>query len=149
MTKLVVASCAKLQQIAPQPVWADVLAERPDGLLLLGDTIYLDDDRHTEPAALAAELRRLFDAQLAEPNFSALLADMPARAAPVLAFSVVRDFRGHNGCGVACPPAPGGARRAELLRAFPAERVEGEAYARRDFGLVEVLLLDVRFHRRS
>ena len=85
MTKLVVASCAKLQQIHPQPVWLAMLAERPDGLLLLGDTIYLENDRHTNPSALGAELQRLWAAQLAEPHFAALVSDLRARGAPMLA----------------------------------------------------------------
>jgi hypothetical protein len=56
MTKLVVSSCAKLQQINPQPVWEQGLAERPDGVLLLGDNIYLDEDRHAGPSRRAPKL---------------------------------------------------------------------------------------------
>lgn len=50
--KLAVASCAKLQQTNPQPVWAEILMEQPDVLLLIGDNIYLDHDRHTGPSRL-------------------------------------------------------------------------------------------------
>lgn len=99
MTKLAVASCAKLQQIDPQPVWSRIRAVLPDGLLLLGDTIYLDDDRHGDAAALGAELRRLYAARLAEPHFAALLADLRERSASVLAIYDDHDFLGDGRYG--------------------------------------------------
>jgi phosphodiesterase/alkaline phosphatase D-like protein len=149
MTKLVVASCAKLQQIHPQPIWLAMRAERPDGLLLLGDTIYLENDRHTDPAALGAELRRLWAAQLAEPHFAALVSDLRARGAPVLAVYDDHDFIGDNRYGGDFDPALREAARAELQRALAPERAGGECYTQHHFDLVDVILLDVRFHRRA
>lgn len=90
------ASCAKLQQVDPQPVWSEIAALRPDVLLLLGDLVYLDHDRHDDPAALAAELRRLYDAQFAEANFAALRADLAARGAALLSIYDDHDFLGNN-----------------------------------------------------
>src|SRR5262245_27324646 len=149
MTKLVVASCAKLQQISSQPVWSAMLSERPDGLLLLGDTIYLDNDQHRDPAALGAELRGLWPAQLAEPHFAALLSDLRARGAPVLAVYDDHDFIGDNRYGGDFDPALREAARAELQRALTPDRVGRECYTQHHFDLVDVILLDVRFHRRA
>src|SRR5262245_47642864 len=149
MTKLLVASCAKLQQIRPQPVWSAMLAEQPDGLLLLGDTIYLENDRHTDPAALGAELRRLWAAQLAEPHFAGLISGLRARGAPVLAVYDDHDFIGDNRYGGDFDPALCEAARTELQRALAPERIGGECYTQHRFDLVDVILLDVRFHRRA
>ena len=68
--KLAVASCAKLQQTNPQPVWAEIMAERPDVLLLLGDNIYLDKDNHSVPAALAAYNASITTGSAIELHFS-------------------------------------------------------------------------------
>src|SRR5262245_24837822 len=149
MTKLVVASCAKLQQISSQPVWSAMLSERPDGLLLLGDTIYLDNDQHRDPAALGAELRGLWPAQLAEPHFAVLVSDLRARGAPVLAVYDDHDFIGDKRYGGDFEPALREAARAELQRALAPERAGGGCYTEHPVELAEVILLDVRFHRRA
>ena len=52
------ASCANIQQVNPQPVWSEIRAERPDVLLLLGDNIYLDHDRHSSPDKLQRDIAR-------------------------------------------------------------------------------------------
>lgn len=93
--KLAVVSCSKLQQINPQPVRSEIKAEKPDVLLLLGDNIYLDHDHHSNAEALASELRGLYQAQFAEPNFAQLLADLCARNAPVIAIYDDHDFLGN------------------------------------------------------
>src|SRR5262245_28560378 len=149
MTKLVVASCAKLQQIRPQPVWLAMLAEQPDGLLLLGDTIYLENDGHTDPAALGAELRRLWAAQLAEPHFAALLSGLRARKAPVFAVYDDHDFIGDNRYGRDFDLALCEAARAELQRALAPDCIGQECYTQHHFDLVDLIVLDVRFHRRA
>ncbi|HEX4336631.1 MAG TPA: alkaline phosphatase D family protein [Polyangiaceae bacterium] len=149
MTKLAVASCAKLQQVSPQPGWSRIRAESPDGLLLLGDTVYLDNDDHTEPAALAAELGALYAAQFADPHFAGLLEDLRARGAPVLAIYDDHDFLGNNCCGAEFSPALRDAAREELRRAFAVTRPGPELYTRQRIGVVDVILLDVRYHRRS
>lgn len=76
--KIVAASCCKLQTTNPQAVRREILAERPD-VLLLGDNIYPDHDTHDDPAALSAELQRLQGAQLAEPGGPHDLGRPPAR----------------------------------------------------------------------
>ena len=149
MTKLAVASCANLQRVNPQPVWSRLRAERPDGVLLIGDTVYLDDDRHVEPAALSSDLRRRLEAQLAEPNFAGMLADLREREAALLAIYDDHDFLGDNRYGGDFDPALREAARLEYQRALTPHRVGQEAYVRHEFGLVDVVLLDVRFHRST
>ena len=58
--KIAAASCAKVQSLPDQPAWAEIQAERPDVLLLLGDNIYLDHDHHSDPEALRSELSALY-----------------------------------------------------------------------------------------
>jgi phosphodiesterase/alkaline phosphatase D-like protein len=149
MTKLAAASCSNLRQIDPQPVWSQILAEQADGLILLGDTIYLENDRHDDPAALAAELRTLYAARLTEPYFSALLAELRDRAAPCLAIYDDHDFLGDNRYGGDFDPALREVARAEFQRAFVIPGAGSELYALYQFALVDVVLLDVRFHRTS
>ena len=116
--KIAVASCTKLQQINPQPVWSEIQIERPDVLLLTGDNVYLDHDNHKDPAKLREELQRLFAAQLAEPNFAALLADLRARGGTLLAIYDDHDFLGNNCYGGDHDPALREAARDEFIRAF-------------------------------
>ena len=85
------ASCANIQHVNPQPVWSEIRAERPDVLLLLGDNI--DHDRHSSPDKLRREIQRLYAAQLAEPHWLALLADLQARSATLLATYDTRFYR--------------------------------------------------------
>ncbi len=147
--RLVMASCAKLQQIDPQPVWAEIRDLRPDVLLLLGDTVYLDHDRHDDPAALAAELRQLYAAQFADPHFAALRADLVARGATLLAIYDDHDFLGNNRCGADEAPALREAARAEFVRAFGVTTDDGEVYRSFHSERVDVVVLDLRFHRSA
>jgi phosphodiesterase/alkaline phosphatase D-like protein len=122
---------------------------RPEVLLLLGDTVYLEHDRHDDPAALAAELRRLYGAQFAEPHFAALLADLRARGGAVLSTYDDHDFLGNNRCGGDEAPALREAARAEFLRAFGLAPADGVVYRAFRSERVEVIVLDVRFYRRA
>ena len=147
--QLAFASCAKLQQTNPQPVWGEIAAQRPDALLLLGDTIYLDHDHHAQAQALADELRRLYQAQFAEPHFAALLADLRARGAALLAIYDDHDFLGNDRCGGDHDPALALAARHEFIRAFKPVMTGAEVYRREVVGPCDVLVLDARFHRRA
>lgn len=147
--KLAFASCAKLQQINPQPVWSEIRAARPDVLLLLGDTVYLDHDTHHQPGPLAAELRRLYDAQLAEPHFAGLLADLRARGAPVLAIYDDHDFLGNNRYGGDNDPALGLAARQELVRALAPAMTGNEVYSLTAVGPADIVVLDARLYRQA
>ncbi len=147
MFKLAFASCSKIQDLPAQPAWADIQAQQPDALLLLGDNIYLDHDQHQQPGPLAAELDALYARQFAEPGFAALLADLRARQAPLLAVYDDHDFLGDNRCGADHDPALREAARAAFVRAFQPMQTGPDVYARQALGLVDVILLDTRFYR--
>jgi alkaline phosphatase D len=145
--KIVAASCCKVQQVNPQPVWAEIQAERPDALVLLGDNVYLNHDQHSDPDRLGRELRELYALQLAEPNFAALLLDMRQRGAPVVAIYDDHDFLGNNRYGGDVPDALREAPRAELIRAFAPQQTGSEVYRLHRIGLVDLVVVDARFHR--
>lgn len=147
MLKIAIASCAKVQDVPEQPVWATVQAQAPDALLLLGDNVYLHHDHHQSPEALAAELRALYAQQLAQPHFAALLADLRARGKPVVAVYDDHDFLGNNRCGGDVADALRQAARAELVRAFAPVQTGEEVYRVHHLGLVDLVVLDARFHR--
>lgn len=150
--KLAFVSCAKLQQVNPQPVWSEIRAARPDALLLLGDTVYLDHDQHQQPALLAAALRRLYRAQRAEPHFAGLLTDLRARGAPLLAVYDDHDFLGDERCGGDNSPQLAQAARLALLQGFAPHALPttgDDLYSVTPLGLVDLVLLDTRFYRRA
>lgn len=147
--KIALASCCKLQSVNPQPVWDDIRAASPDALLLLGDNVYLDCDDHDDPAALAAELARLYAAQLAEPHFAALLADLRARGKPLFATYDDHDFLGNDRCGVEASLALRDAARNALIAAFDPPRTGDELFSSRVLGPVRLIVLDARRHRAS
>ncbi len=149
MTKIIAASCCKLQQVSPQPIWAAIQAEQPDALLLMGDNIYLDRDFHAHAGPLANELDELYRQQKAEPSFAGLLADMQARHKPVVAIYDDHDFIGNDRYGGGEDPALGLAARQALINALPTLRTGTDVYGRLSVGPVEVIVLDERFYRRK
>ena len=152
MFKLAFASCAKFQHQPVQPAWDDIRHWRPDALLLLGDNVYLDHDRHGDPLALAAELRRLYAQQLAVPSFKALLDDLRLRQAPVIAIYDDHDFLGNNRCGGDEDPALREAARQEFVNAFKPLMTGADVYSCRSLGanhLIDLIVLDERFYRNQ
>ena len=149
MLKMAIASCAKVQDVSPQPAWAEIQAQVPDLLLLLGDNIYLRHDQHQNPESLAAELRGLYQAQLAEPNFAALLADMRQRGKPVVAIYDDHDFLGNNRYGGEVADELRQAARRELVQAFQPQMTGPDVYRHHALGLVDLLVLDARFYRHT
>ena len=147
--KLAVASCIKIQDTDPQPVWAEIQAEKPDVLLLLGDTVYLDHNHHDEPGALASELRSLYGRQMAEPHFAALIDDVQARGGRILAIYDDHDFLGNNRYGGDQGTALREASRKEFARAFGVSQTGGDVYGLHRVGPVDIVVLDERFYRRS
>lgn len=147
--KIAAASCTKIQQIDPQPVWAEIQAEQPDILLLLGDNVYLDRDDHTDPDLLRQELEALYDRQLAEPHFAALLNDLKSRGCLVLATYDDHDFLGNNRCGGEVEPALREAARNELVRAFAPPMTGSDVYSVTHTRLIDIVVLDARYYRTS
>jgi alkaline phosphatase D len=147
--KLAFASCAKLQSTNPQPVWSEIRAEKPDVVLLLGDNVYLDHDRHDNAAELSAELDARYQAQLAEEHFAALLRDVRSRGGEVLAIYDDHDFLGNNRYGGDHGPSLRDAARKALIRAFAPQQTGSDVYRVHRAGPVDIVVLDERFYRRS
>jgi alkaline phosphatase D len=150
--KVAIASCCKLQQINPQPVWDDIRHAAPDVLLLGGDNVYLENDHHQHPELLAKELTRLYDKQLAEPHFRALLDDMKLRNGRVLAMYDDHDFLGNNRYGGENDPDLCRTARDIFAHAFgQPQDAEGNVYQyiQDPAGLLDLFLLDQRFYRTS
>ncbi len=109
--KLAFTSCMNISQRPEQPVWEKISQEKPDYLLLLGDSIYADvpwpqvlgQDTSIEELKdnqLVIHLHRLYQQQLAEPRFAALI-----RQVPTFAIWDDHDFLGNNSRGGNLSPA--------------------------------------------
>lgn len=147
--KIVAASCSNIREVDPQPVWSEIRAERPDVLLLLGDSVYLERDDHSEPELLAAELRSLYARQFAEPDFSALLADLRLRGGHLVAIYDDHDFIGDNRCVGDFDDALRLAARAEFVDAFAPLMTGAEVYRVHRLCDVDLVVVDERFYRTS
>lgn len=80
--KIAFTSCLLAQRFDRQPVWQRIQAADPDVLLLLGDNIYLDIDaapRRMQDNEFAEHCHARYQAQLAVPEFDALLRHMAAK----------------------------------------------------------------------
>jgi phosphodiesterase/alkaline phosphatase D-like protein len=147
--KIIAAACANIRDVNPQPAWTEIRAERPDVVLLLGDTVYLHRDDHTAPEALAAELSALYGEQFAEPGFAGLLADLRARGGQLVAIYDDHDFLGNNRCGADSDAALRQAARAAFIKAFSPPLTGADVYRVHHLGLVDVVVLDARYYRAS
>ena len=83
--KIAFASCTNLDHYPEQTVWADIAAQQPDYLFLLGDNIYMDFwPKLGEPEKwpvdrFEREMRQRYTEQWAQPHFAALLAQVRQR----------------------------------------------------------------------
>lgn len=68
LSTIAFGSCNK--QDEPQPLWDDILAQRPDLWIWLGDNIYGDTDN-------MRKMRGMYEKQLARPDYQQLLAAVP------------------------------------------------------------------------
>lgn len=72
MTKIAIASCCKYQMQKVQPAWAEIEAENPDLLLLLGDNAYMRNSKWDHDY-----LADKYEKQFEEPNFKSLVSKVP------------------------------------------------------------------------
>jgi len=89
--KIAFTSCARYKPNQPQTAWNDIAAADPDYLFLLGDQIYMDfglwpfarehqgKPKQYTPEQFAAVMRRKYELQWSEPNFSRLMNRMRAK----------------------------------------------------------------------
>ncbi len=148
--KIAFASCAKFEHYPSQPVWLEIQNEKPDVLILLGDNIYLDHNNHSDAGELKAELTEQYQLQLNEPHFKSLLADLKQRNGQLLVIYDDHDFLGNNRYGGDHAPDLRNAARQALVSAFDlSPQPNGDVYSKFQSPLVDVVLLDERFYRRS
>ncbi len=82
--RIAFASCTCFDVFPDQPVWDWIAARKPDHLVLLGDSIYLDvpvQGTHPEQMGdneFAEHLHQRYRTQLAQPSFAALVRSLPA-----------------------------------------------------------------------
>jgi alkaline phosphatase D len=81
--RIAFTSCTCTRLFADQPVWDWIAAQQPDRLLLLGDMVYTDIGAPEPPAqmgddAFAQHLWALYGELLAQPQFRALVQQLPA-----------------------------------------------------------------------
>jgi len=89
--KIAFTSCVRYKPNQPQTAWNDIAAADPDYLFLLGDQIYMDfglwpfarehqgKPKQYTPEQFAAVMRRKYELQWSEPNFSRLMNRMRAK----------------------------------------------------------------------
>lgn len=91
------------QRFEQQPVWRRIQAQDPDYLVLLGNSIHLDIDatvRAMSVGEFAAHAHGLYRAQLAVPEFDALLRHLAAKGGRrVFAVWNDHDFLWHDAAG--------------------------------------------------
>ena len=86
--KIAFTSCMSFTVFAQQPVWDQIAARKPDRLLLLGDSIYIDaapfpNNEHPKKASAYDFLLHLLERwrlQLDQPQFRALVKAVPTDA---------------------------------------------------------------------
>lgn len=108
--RIAFTSCFSAVLFPQQPVWREIAAAQPDAVVLLGDSIYLDNsggftpegeplDKFGLPKLSAYDFarhgHRLYQRQLAQPDFQALL----ATGVPVHAMWDDHDFLWDGSCG--------------------------------------------------
>lgn len=131
--RLAFGSCAHDGRFPRQPVWTRMKAEGVEGVVLLGDTPYIDT------TDLAVQRRR-YGELYAVPEILPLL-----RGVPFWGTWDDHDFGANDTDGRL--PGKGNSRRAFLEYHAPASAGRGEAgiYTSFRFGPVEVFLLDTRW----
>jgi len=139
ITRIAVGSCNRTT--LEQPIWDAVLGYDPQLWVWLGDNIYGD----TEDMAV---MRGKYEAQLAEPGYTAL-----RRTAGVLGTWDDHDF-GRNNAGREYPMRAESQQEALDFLGVPADdprRTRAGLYSSQSYGpegrRVKVILLDSRYHR--
>jgi phosphodiesterase/alkaline phosphatase D-like protein len=110
--RIAFTSCFSAKLFPEQPVWKEIANAQPDVLVLLGDSIYLDQAPGLIPgvahslsphglqaldaAAFAEHAHRLYQLQLEQEQFKALIAKMNLRT---YAIWDDHDFLWNNACG--------------------------------------------------
>jgi alkaline phosphatase D len=104
-----------------QPVWEQIAAKKPDRLVLLGDSIYLDIGSPVHPqemddAAFGRHLFTLYSEQLNQPEFAALIKQLPRGCANSIWDD--HDFLWNNALGAEAAAHPAHKDKVRLSTAY-------------------------------
>lgn len=123
MIRIAFASCFSAQVSPRQPVWSWIAAHKPDYLVLLGDSIYLDISTSVHPMLMtdndfAEHLFSRYAAQLAVPEFKSLVSAL----GPNRTFSLWddHDFLWNDEVGAEAWASPAKRSKVVLSSAFQA-----------------------------
>lgn len=132
-TKLIFGSCAEDQLGLSYPVWEHIHVQRPDALILLGDTPYIDT---THPDYQQRRYREFYEV----PEFQQII-----REVPLYSIWDDHDF-GKNDTKGELEGKENSRAAFQLFRANPSYGEAGQGlYTRFRRGPVEVFLLDTRW----
>lgn len=117
--RIAFASCMFNRVFSDQPVWDWIAAQKPDRLLLLGDSLYLDLQTAVHPQdmdddSFAKHLFALYGELIAQPQFAALVRSLPAGS--VNAIWDDHDFLWNDAEGAEAQPVHSG--KVRLSTAF-------------------------------
>lgn len=119
--KIAFASCMCTQVLKSQPVWAQIDAQKPDKLVLLGDSVYLDIATPVMPQDMtddefAQHLHARYSELLAQRQFRALVQGLPLGS--VFATWDDHDFLWNDACGATLAKQPQHSGKIALSTAF-------------------------------
>lgn len=145
--RIAIASCCKIQMVPEQVGWAEIAAEEPDLLLLLGDNAYMNNSEWDHEG-----LDRRYREQFEEPHFRALIDDVP-----FLATWDDHDFGFNDSAGEEIDDRKRRKSRKlfdkymwdpRLRKKIRKPKSSGIYYSY-DIGDVRIIMLDVRYFRTS
>ncbi len=137
--KVVFASCAKIQDFPIQPAWKQIQDEEPDLLILLGDNVYAPNS-----GLDLSQLELRYQQQLDEPNFKALIEQVPFKA-----IWDDHDFGPDNAKGAELDESYKVAARDLFHRYMNSSTNLPEAYYSFEQSGVQFIMLDVRYYREN
>lgn len=131
--KIAFASCMCTRVFENQPVWAQIAAQQPDYLVLLGDSIYLDinvdsDKHHPEKMdddEFGRHIFNLYEELINQPQFSSLIQQMPR--GHVFSIWDDHDFLWNDTCGAEIKASP--VHRGKVRTSTAFQRVFRQALA--------------------
>lgn len=161
--KIAFTSCMNIEDFGDQPVWRRIEQEKPDYLFLLGDQIYMDFFPHLgEPEGwddvkFEAKMRKKYENQWAETNFSKLVSDLRNRqgiGGGVYGTWDDHDFAWNNACGLKVPPSKKAIARGlfrEFMKSMPNQQQQGIQYSipitDGNTQIGKAIFLDTRWYR--
>ena len=145
MTKIAIASCCKIRGHKHQKVqtaWADIEAESPDLLLLLGDNVYM---KQPGPRWKLDNLDEMYQLQFKEPHFASLIEKVP-----FMAIWDDHDFGPNDSRGASERDKSYRSRSRRIFHKHMSRSINNnrpKVYCSHVIDDIKVIMLDVRYYR--